>query len=60
MTMWLYRCRACRFLLGPGEDVMVNGHYYHPDCAPGGEEAQAMEDLLAELEVDRRLEERHV
>lgn len=58
MTMWLYRCRACRILLGPREDVMVDGHYYHYDCAPTDEEAEAMEDLLVELEVDRRLEER--
>ena len=60
MTMWLFKCRSCRHLLGPGEDVMVNGRYYHGDCAPTDDEAEATEDWLTELEVDRRIEERHV
>jgi len=58
MTMWPFKCRHCRHLLGPGEDVMVNEHYYHGDCAPTDDEATAAEDWFAELEVDRRLEER--
>lgn len=59
MTMWIYACRACSILLGPGEDVMVNGRYYHHDCAPSEDEATAAEDYWAELAVDQRIEERH-
>lgn len=59
MTMWLYKCRACRILLGPGEDVMVGEHYYHPECAPDVDEAIAAFEAWVEAEVDRRLEDRH-
>jgi hypothetical protein len=56
--MWRGKCRACGYLIGPGEDDERTGYgHYHFSCVDA-EESAAYADIATEAEVDLRLEER--
>jgi len=56
--MWMNKCRACGYLIGPGEDDEGTGYgHYHFSCVDA-EAIAAEREIADELAVDRRLEER--
>jgi len=56
--MGMFRCRACRHLIGSEEHIPAGTGYVHAGCDFDEDAITAAYEMAIEAEVDRRLEER--